>query len=181
MILIGAVDMSKILSIFQKNNITISWLSIFVGYRLKIINKDDISLFAEIYLSEHENCNYLISELILDNSESDEILKKIIKKELNRIPAENEDKWIFEKRKWRFGLLVKVKSEKPKIIDLLHHIADIYVKFGYPDDMENLIYYLPPTDGYDPSKHTQNENYERLIRLFDNFLKKEREILSNQK
>lgn len=169
--------MKKILRIFRENNINISWISIFVGYILKIINKDDVSLFAEIYLSEHENCDYLISELILNNDECNEILKKIIKKSFNRIPNENEEIWNFEKQKWRFGLLVKLRSENLNIVDLLYRIADIYVQFGYPNDMENIIYYLPPTDGYDPIKHTKNENYERLIRLFNDFLKREQLIL----
>ncbi len=175
--------MKKFLSIFRENNINISWVSIFVGYTLRIINKDDVSLFAEIDLSEHDNCNYLISELILNKDDCDEILKKIVEKSFNRIPNENEEVWNFEKQKWRFGLLVKLSSEHLKIVDLLYRIADIYAKFGYPNDMENIIYYLPPTDGYDPIKHTQNENYERLIRLFDDFLKKEQLILktSNNK
>ena len=170
--------MKQFLSIFRENNINISWISIFVGYILKIINKDDVSLFAEIYLSEHEKCDYLISELILNKDECDEILKKIIKKSVNRLPNENEEVWNFEKQKWRFGLLVKLKSENLKIVDLLYRIADIYAQFGYPNDMENIIYYLPPTDGYDPIKHTQNENYERLIRLFNDFLKREQLILN---
>lgn len=173
--------MGEFLDIFRNNDIVISWISIFIGYRLKIINAKDVSVFAETYLSNHDDCNYLISELILDNNKCSELLREIIRKKFNKIPDENGDRWNFEKRKWRFGLLVKVKSEKLKTIDLLHHIADIYVKFGYPNDMENLIYYLPPTDGYNPSRHTQNENYERLVRLFDDFLKKERILLSNQK
>ncbi|MCQ5209259.1 DUF2247 family protein [Megasphaera massiliensis] len=149
--------MEKFLSIFRENNINISWVSIFVGYILKIINKDDVVLFAERYLSEHKYCNYLISELILNKDDCDEILKKIVEKSFNRIPNENEEVWNFEKQKWRFGLLVKLSSENLKIGDLLYRIADIYAQFGYPSDMKNIIYYSPPTDGYDPIKHTQSQ------------------------
>lgn len=165
--------MDGLIHILEKEAIPVSWGSIFIGYQLKIIDKKEVSEYAEMYLGRHDNCDYLISELVFDDSDCEDILRKIIKKRLSKVPEKNNDLWDFEKRKWRFGLLVQVKNEKLEVDDLLHRIATIYVRFDYPSDMENFIYYLPPTDGYNPGAHTQDENYKRLLGLFNSFLEKE--------
>lgn len=94
-------------SFIRKKSIVTSWVSILVGYELNIISKEEIAEYAERYLNEHENCDYLISELILDKFECEDILRKIIRKQPDRIFNKNERLLNFEKRKWRLGLLIQ--------------------------------------------------------------------------
>lgn len=173
--------MYKLIDILEKKNITISWATIFVGYKLKIITKHDIALYAEKYLESNNKYSFLVSELVWENSDNvEEILEKILRQERKSIFSENGNLWKKEIRKWRFSSLVNVKLQNLGNLSLLRAIASLYVQFDYPSDMESFIYYLPPSDEYNPSNHTQEENYERLINLFDDFLKKEYLILINQ-
>ncbi|WP_306452939.1 DUF2247 family protein, partial [Terribacillus saccharophilus] len=80
----------------------------------------------------------------------------------------------FEVRKWRLSVLSLLKKayqdDREK---LLGKVSEAYADFNYPEDMDYFINYLTPLDGYNPSKHTKNENITRLINLFYEFLLKE--------
>lgn len=81
-------------------------------------------------------------------------------------------------RKLRLCLLLELKQQIPNKRQLLEKIAEIYADFNYPEDMEEFIYYMPAKN-YNPSQHSFQENEDRLVNLFYNFLEKEKCELRN--
>ena len=84
--------------------------------------------------------------------------------------------WTAEERKLRLCLLLELKQQIPNKRHLLEKIAKIYADFNYPEDMEEFIYYMPAKN-YDPAQYSFQENEDRLINLFYNFLEKEKSEL----
>lgn len=86
--------------------------------------------------------------------------------------------WTTEERKLRLCLLLELTQQIPNKRELLEKIAEIYADFNYPEDMEEFIYYMPAKN-YDPSEYSLQENENRLINLFYNFLEEEKIKLQN--
>ena len=85
---------------------------------------------------------------------------------------------ITEERKLRLCLLTELQQKINKKQELLEKIAEVYADFNYTPDMEEFIYYMPAKN-YDPSRHSSQENEDRLINLFYKFLEKEKIELQN--
>ncbi|WP_281252728.1 DUF2247 family protein [Halobacillus hunanensis] len=50
------------------------------------------------------------------------------------------DAWKLEKRKWRFGILIYLKSiHQDDFEKLLNMVAEVYAYMGYPEDIESFI------------------------------------------
>ena len=55
---------------------------------------------------------------------------------------------------------------------LLEFAEEVYADFDYPEDMNSFIKYMPVSDDYNPSLHTEEENlkhfgYENVIQIGD--------------
>lgn len=65
--------------------------------------------------------------------------------------------------------------------DVLNKVEDIYSDFGYPEDMVSFISYMPTEDTeYNPSKHTKEDNEQRLVNKFNEFLQSELQLLKQR-
>ena len=53
---------------------------------------------------------------------------------------------------------------------LLEQIDIIYADFGYPEDMEKFITYMPSNDEYNPLKHKLEDNRYYLLSKLDDFI-----------
>jgi hypothetical protein len=172
------------LDIFKKYNISYSWETILIGRALKLIEPLAIEQFAVEYLLKNPECkNLSIIELAFGASanEIDSLLEKV-SKTLNIHITIQTDIWNLERIKWRYCILKEFDAAIQNNEALLIEIEGVYAFFGYPDDMAELIYYMPPKDLnlYDPSKHTYEENCQRLINNFHAFLEKEKINILNK-
>ncbi|MBS3047339.1 DUF2247 family protein [Enterobacter mori] len=84
--------------------------------------------------------------------------------------------WLKIKRKWLFITLSWLWNNRESFSEPLGEVESVYSDFDYPVEMESFIKYFPPSDGYDPSIHTYEENIERLMRNWEFYLKKESAI-----
>lgn len=163
------------ISIFPASGINCSWNTIKVGWDLAFIEFKEINKFALAYLEQHPNIvNEFISELIL-NVEPDKIdknLKKIFNSLNMQMPERGSRYWNLEWRKWRYAILWTIKNNININKELLAAIAVVYANFGYPEDMNKFIYYLPSNE--DLSLLNDFEAETRLIELFNNFLAEEK-------
>ncbi len=86
---------------FKKNNISISWKTIYIGRKLNLINSKFIEDFASQYLSEHyklDNINIIeLAYGLKDDFEINDKLEKLLE-ELNIKIEENSKEWNIEKK-----------------------------------------------------------------------------------
>ncbi|MEW5292005.1 DUF2247 family protein [Erwinia papayae] len=147
----------------------LSWCDIEWGYKHKLIT-------SEVPIKEAEKKvltgNYKNSELELSfivPGSSDDItnfLKDLCSK------CEQKDN-LTVKRKWLFISLSWLWEKRHNFKEPLDEIENIYADFGYPDEIENFVKYMPPSNGYDPSVHTYAENIDNLINNWKSYLEKE--------
>lgn len=168
---------------FKKNNISISWKTIYIGRKLNLINSNFIEDFASQYLSEHyklDNINIIeLAYGLKDNFEINDRLEKLLK-ELNIKIEENSTDWEIEKRKWRFIKLQSLLYKNYSNRELIDAIENVYWDFDHPNEMNEFLIYMPPAsdDEYNFNNHSVAENLAHIIQRFRNFLVKEQLELS---
>ena len=164
------------LNFLEQNKIDHSFTTLLVGINHGIINNTDIANYTTQYLLKHPNeTDPTITELSCINpatENSEDMLIQALKKTAHLIKPDTNE-WIQEERKLRFCLLLKLRQEIKNKRELLEKVAEIYADFNYPEDMEEFIYYMPAKN-YDPSQYSFQENEDRLINLFYDFLDKEK-------
>jgi len=92
-----------------------------------------------------------------------ELLKKLAATEdfTSQDPA--KDKWLYLNLLWLF-------ENKANFSDPLSEVEKIYADFDYPSNIEGFVRYMPVVDGYNPKKHSKNENEERLFKQWEKYL-----------
>lgn len=71
---------------------------------------------------------------------------------------------------WMRTILAWVYENRGSYDDPLAIVEGIYADFGYPEEIRNIVRYNEPTDGYRPQDHSEDENIERLMGLWQNYL-----------
>lgn len=163
------------LDFFKQNNIHIDWGTLYVGFKLHLLKEEDISDYAVEFITHSENDTNIIQlAMHRSNIDFENLLKEL--SDLNTMACQ------FEVRKWRISVLSQLKKAyQDDREELLRKVSEAYADFNYPEDMDYFINYLTPLDGYNPSKHTKNENITRLINLFYEFLIKEHQYIVSRK
>ena len=75
-----------------------------------------------------------------------------------------------EQEKWLFLLLKWAYENRSSIPYPLGVVDDLYAEFDYPENIESFVAFLPPKDGWDPTKHTPTENENRLLKNWAMYL-----------
>jgi len=78
-------------------------------------------------------------------------------------------------RKWLYLALAWIYENRDAVTDPLGHVERIYADFEYPEEMSGFVRYMPPDDGYDPTRHSLEENEKRLLDRWREYLRKEEE------
>ena len=69
---------------------------------------------------------------------------------------DSEKKWLRLALKWSY-------ENRELSHDPLGDVEKIYADFDYPPEIESFVRYMPPSDGYDPTRHSMAENHARLL------------------
>ncbi|MFS0574795.1 DUF2247 family protein [Sporosarcina sp. 179-K 3D1 HS] len=169
------------LDIFKQNQISCCWKTVYAGLKTDLLKPSEVASYAVEYLTNHPETNdQNIIQLAWGEEDTD--FENLLAHILEKLDVEDldldADIWHIEKRKWRFALLASLKARyQNDLEELLDKVAEVYADFDYPEDMESFINYLAPPEGFDPSQYTKEENVNRLITLFDEFLNMERQYL----
>lgn len=147
----------------------LSWCDIKWGYENNLIT-------SELPIKKAESAvltgNYKAPELELSfvlPGQSDRIV--LFLKELCSEPELEDDSTV--KKKWLFIVLYWLWNNLDNFKDPLDEVEKIYADFDYPSEIEGFVKYMPPSDGYDPSIHTQVENINNLMNNWKIYLEKE--------
>lgn len=171
------------IELLQKNCIPYDWVTIYVGIKLKLLNLSDASKYAIEYI---ENNDVIKNDFILqlawgtEGLLKEEFFQRINEEFYENIIEENSPKWELEVRKIRYCILKELEKEIFDFDSLFREITRVYESLNCPEDMDEIIPYMPPKNGYNPLNHLDEENSDRLLNLFRCFLvKEEREIRKN--
>ena len=144
---------------FDKYAVLLSWDSIYHGIEKDILSPESAILYAEkiIELNPEIDAPEIISLLVSENTEKDVILS-LIKDILSGTPKliNSEESDI---RLLRYILLSELKENVQDSKRLLSEIENIYADFDYPSDMEGFIAYMPSSDFYNASEHSEKKTY----------------------
>ncbi|MBF8419108.1 DUF2247 family protein [Heyndrickxia coagulans] len=172
------------LDTFKENGVKYDWKTLYAGLKLDLIKRSDIVNFAVEFLTKHPGANNQnVVQLAWgdDDLDYENLLENILKESFSQDLNFDTEAWQLEKRKWRFAVLTNLKIKyQNNFEELLNKIAEVYADFNYPDDMDSFIYYLKPTDGFDPLQYSKTENIIRLINLFHDFMCKEYQYLQDK-
>lgn len=165
------------LDIFKAENIPYSWVTIYVGRKLRLLPIKEIEKYAIEYLMDHPECkDRYVAELACDvfyydNQEINKLLVDVFKSLNLEIINENSTVWCLEWRKWRYCILKSMRANIQDTEKLLDAVSFAYADFGYPDDMCEIVYYMPIEDA---CIDQLDLGHKRLLRCLDDFLKQER-------
>lgn len=148
-------------------NPRITWRQVVWGYHHGFLGWMSLRDFANHRLTSEYN--EIESEiLILGKQDIEEIVEKA---EILSDSCEEEGCDSLE-RFWMLILLAWHYKHNSGIDDALNKAAEVYEDFGCPEDLEEFVRYAPVKDGYDPQVHSLEENLERLMKKWTNYLLK---------
>ncbi|MCE0489996.1 DUF2247 family protein [Pantoea sp. Mb-10] len=154
---------------FIKNYAHLSWCDVKWGYENNLITSDVLIRKAEnnVLTGSYEKAELELSFITLGESAH---VVSFLKELCPEIEQEDNSKI---KKKWLFIVLSWLWSNRKSFEDPLAEVEIIYADFDYPPEIEDFIKYMPPSDGYDPSMHSQMENINHLMDKWKNYLEKE--------
>ncbi len=158
--------MNKLLEIMNCNKIEINVATLCVGFKLRYIVYEKFRDYSLVPLLDDSVIMEIIAcNLFEPKGEFD------FYNICNDIWSRLEDNQMsYEVSKWLFACLKNAQNTIDDSQELLQKISEIYDDFYYPPSMEHIIYYLPSTNGYDPTNYTTEEKRKRLLRLFNEYL-----------
>lgn len=163
--------------IFSEYKIFFQWSTVYWGVNNDILDPREVSKYVIEFINDNPDIDIPeIFELAWENNDKGEILRL-----MESVSAHNISKLDLvsemDEKKWRYCILRDlVKNEKNQKV-ILKKVEEIYSDFGYPNEMIPFISYMPPTDGYNPSNHTSEDNTKRMIRFLDDYLTEEEKVL----
>jgi hypothetical protein len=121
------------------------------------------SIAIEKLSSESDQPN----ELAILNSDDSLELASILRNLSSSEPQELEGNI---RSKWLRIVLADLFSRRNEVTDPLAEVERTYADFGYPEEIESFVRYMPASDGYDPQVHTHQENIDRLYSNWSSYV-----------
>lgn len=151
---------------FIESKLTLNWCDMKWGYEKNIITPDapiqkaERTVLAGCYNDTELEMSFLYPD---DTQELISLLGHLC-------GTSGQDDDSVSKGKWLFITLSWLWVNRSKFADPLAEVEAVYADFDYPKEMDGFIRYMPPVDGYDPSIHTDEENYKNLMSKWEWFL-----------
>ncbi len=119
--------------------LTWTWQELLFGINSGIIVVEDIVKYTNSIISEEDdNLESLISILIADLDEVEDIIEKLASKEERQNDDDIVSKWVF------LIIYYYNMNNNNSIFDI---IDDLYCEFDYPPVISELVSYMPKEDG----------------------------------
>ena len=148
---------------------TMSWRDLQWGLEQGLINHEDVVRFSDSTL---DTSDALADQLHLNLSTCYSEDTWAIEDALNAlVNAHNSSVDI---SLWQYLVLCHVYINRDSYKDPLGEVASIYADFGFDEEVEKFVYYMPPS-GCNPSRHTYEENITRLYANWELYLRTNRD------
>ena len=155
---------------FCLQNLSLQWSDILWGIDKGIFTWRDVRNFALHRMSDPRSATFDIENSIvsLSKNNASEIMDLARDAALIEHLLDPE----VEQARWLYLLLKWVFDNQDVFSYPLGVAEEIYGEFGCPSSMESFITFLPPKDGWDPSKHSRTENERKLLNNWAMYLQR---------
>lgn len=151
---------------FYKNGLLASWGDVAFGAAHGLISVEEVAQHA---LSR------------VDESTSDEVLPALLDLAYGGLPISDAvrmceslsspEELSTAKGRWEYVAVKDILARDVPTEQKLMDLADIYAFFGYPEEMENFVYYMPPRDDLANSESPSPPSKERLLANAERYLR----------
>jgi hypothetical protein len=149
----------------------LSWREILFGFDKGYIKWSDVADAAKTKVTEPEDTDHLVWSLAHSLSKIDGESTPYLRANLARLAdLEPQADSTEMAEKWLYVLLAKIRDEPCETVNRFAKVEQLYAEFDYPHVMVPFVPYMPTLDGYDASKHSKQENMERLLANWDAYL-----------
>jgi hypothetical protein len=150
-------------------SVDLQWSDVIWGVEHGLLTWKDVRNFALYRLSNPQSTTFDVENSIValgkDNaSEIMDLARDAASYNSPIVVDQQNEKWLFLLLKWAY-------ENRSSIPYPLGVVDELYADFGYPENLEPFVAFLPPKDGWEPLKHTAQENEERLFRNWESYLK----------
>lgn len=153
---------------FAQSKSSLNWMDLLWAYKSNLLTWKDLIQVA-IDRVDSDSDNSLEIELAAVDKESVwkvSELAQTLAKQCSNSDEESKQKWLFLCLAWAY-------ENREKLADPLGVVEGIYADFDYPSAIESFVRFLPPSDGYVPAQHTQEQNHQRLMANWEKYLQQD--------
>lgn len=162
-----SMDFHTLLLINHENLMNLSWNIIYFGVKYLYLDQKNVFEFAEYNVENNIESEKNLYILINSSSSIESILQYV---KDNFIINLNEKDTCLRKLRYLYFIQIfdELKQKNITKTECSKLITNFYDEHGYPEDMNNMIEYMPIKDG-------EKGGYDYIIKNFEAFLKKEKE------
>ena len=157
------------ISVFDQVNMPLDWAMVYYGIDSSIFSIDIAQEFAYRKLERDEQLSEEEMELTWNSQNRLDVLE-LIRKILDD-QGNTEETIEAAKDKIRVAIIIYLRLTEMDSAKLFEQIDMIYEDFGYPEDMEKFISYMPISDEAISLCHTIEDNRNYLLSKLDAFIK----------
>ncbi len=161
------------IDIFDRISMKLDWYMVYYGISNNML---DIDVAQEFACRKLMNTEEVKEELELSWGESNrlDVLELIAK----MLKTQHEDDKNMEeaKEKLRTAIIIFLRDSEKDVVKMLDKIDITYAEFGYPEDMEKFISYMPvPMDDKDILEQcTVEDSRKYLLNNLDKFIERQK-------
>lgn len=152
---------------FAQSKSPLNWMDLLWAYKRNLLTWKDLIQVA-INRVDSGSDNSLEIELAAVGKESVWKVSELAQALAKQCSYSDEA----SKQKWLFLSLAWVYENREKLADPLGVVEGIYADFDYPSAIESFVRFLPPSDGYAPAQYSQEQNHQRLMTNWEDFLQR---------
>jgi|SRR6056297_3241431 len=164
------------ISIFKDYDIEMKWSTIYWGVKNSLLDLKSIPEFVINFMDDHPNIDIPeLLELAWDNDNEAKVidlLETLEKKQPDIFKLKDS----CDMNKWRYCILKSLRESELSNSEILDKVELVYADFDYPVELAGAVRYMPPQDGYNPEKHTKEENEQHMLNEIDKFLELEKNV-----
>lgn len=152
---------------FVQSKFSLNWMDLLWAYKRKLLTWKDLIQVA-VDLVNNGSDNLLEIELAAVDKENVWKVSEVAQALADECSNSEEE----SKQKWLFLCLAWAYENREKLADPLGAVESIYADFDYPSAIESFVRFLPPSDGYAPAQYSQEQNHQRLMTKWNEFLRR---------
>ena len=162
-------DLEMIPGPFAYDTMRLKWGDIFWAYTNGVFGWYDIVDIAKKRLKDDINLDlFILTNELAGVTKSNIWQAQSTIEKLSQAEPSDE---CTAKKKFLCLSLAWLNKKWTSLADPFEAINIVYADFEYPEEIASLASYMPSTEAYNPSMHTEKENRDRLHDNLLNFLK----------
>ncbi|MEQ1935928.1 MAG: DUF2247 family protein [Fimbriimonadaceae bacterium] len=153
---------------FVSRHVKPTWSDVELGLHNRWLNSADaVKLAVQIVAADESASREEVMLAASDSSKAVEIAEQV----QALAKAESEGGQQKSRQRWLYLLLAWVYENRASVADPLSVVEEIYSNFGYPEEVAAFVRYMPPkNDEYWPQLPTKEENDERLMGVWADYI-----------